>query len=122
MVMMMVMMMPSSPSSKIFFLTFSPDHGMQISFLEEKKFWIFFGDDGDGDDGGDDEYYVPSYESLRYSHYFAQVPMKMSFQFGQWSGMYCDEHLFRDLLWFFEVHVWRKSNFPHNCRLYLRRL
>ena len=50
----MVMMTPSSPSSKQFFLTFSPDHGMQISFLEEKKFWIFFGDDGDGDDDGDD--------------------------------------------------------------------
>ena len=54
MVMMMVMMMPSSPSSKIFFLTFSPDHGMQISFLE-KKIWIFFGDDGGGDGGDDDD-------------------------------------------------------------------
>jgi len=39
------------------FLTFSPDHGMKISFLEEKKIWIFFGDDGggDGDDDGDDD-------------------------------------------------------------------
>ena len=56
MVMMMVMMMPSSPSSKKIFLTFSPDHGMKISFLE-KKIWIFFGDDGggDGDDDGDDD-------------------------------------------------------------------
>ena len=38
-----------------FFLTFSPDHGMQISFLEEKKIWIFFGDDGDGDDDGEND-------------------------------------------------------------------
>ena len=50
----MVMMTPSSPSSKQIFLTFSPDHGMQISFLEEKKNWIFLGDD-DGDDGDDDD-------------------------------------------------------------------
>ena len=53
MVMMMVMMTPSSPSSKKKF-TFSPDHGMQISFLEEEKNLNFFGDD-DRDDGGDDD-------------------------------------------------------------------